>query len=167
MLEKIPNYRRAENEALGLLKKHGVEAPPVSLETLAHGEGLSVWRAEFEDETVSGVVDLEKKKILVNKFDPQGRQRFTIAHELGHWILHQSELENNPDLVIFYRKTLEEKETDPLEQEANCFAANLLVPAFMVDGLLSSSISNKIIADIFKVSESVILFRRKLLHAIR
>ena len=165
MSERAADYKRAEREALKLLKKNRVGTPPVNLEALVHGEGLSIFTADFNDETISGFVNLEKKMILVNKFDSPARQRFTIAHELGHWVLHRSELEANPDLVILYRKALEEKETDPLEQEANCFAANILVPAFMTEGLFSSVLPNKTIANIFRVSEAVILFRRELLHA--
>jgi|HubBroStandDraft_4_1064222.scaffolds.fasta_scaffold125559_1 hypothetical protein len=70
----------------------------------------------------------------------------------------------NTETIFRIIQSMEEKETDPLEQEANCFAANLLVPAYMIDGLLSSLIPNKTIATLFQVSEAVITFRRKLLN---
>lgn len=87
--------------------------------------------------------------ILSNKYDSPSRQKFTIAHELGHCILHQKELEYNRDIVVFYRKAIT-SESNPLEQEANCFAANLLVPDSFLRKFLEQSKTNKDLANIFK-----------------
>lgn len=165
MNTRLADYQRAESEALKLLSKNSISSPPIDLVKIADGEGLNIAIAEFKEGNVSGFIDLDKKLILVNKYDSAARQRFTIAHELGHWVLHQPELIENRDIVVFYRKELEEKETDPLEQEANCFAANLLVPTSLLDALLNVSFSDKTIAEIFRVSEPVIVFRRKFSHA--
>lgn len=162
MSKKQADFRHAESEATRALQKNRITSPPISLEEIAEGEGLNIAVAEFEGEGISGFIDFEKKLILVNKYDSISRQRFTIAHELGHWILHQKELQNDRDLVVLYRRSIDD-ETDPLEQEANCFAANLLVPISFLQKISGSSVTNKKLANIFKVSEAVIAFRRGLL----
>jgi len=61
------------------------------------------------------------------------RRRFTIAHELGHWFLHQGE-----QMPLFCRhaqvddESVERPPLPSIEEEANNFAAALLMPAEMV-----------------------------------
>ncbi len=70
---------------------------------------------------VSGAVDYEQRTIWVNKSEPALRKRFTIAHEIGHAVLH-------PQVdVVDYRSNFE-KPKDRKEIEANKFAAELLMP---------------------------------------
>jgi len=65
--------------------------------------------------------------------DPLTRQRFTVAHEIGHYVLHQH-LEDE----IFYRLQADtfgdglQEENKLREAEANAFAASLLMPSFLV-----------------------------------
>jgi Zn-dependent peptidase ImmA (M78 family) len=163
MNERKPDYERARKEAYRLLIKNYISAPPIDLEELAESEGLHIAVASFKEKDISGLIDLEKQLILVNLFDSSPRQRFTIAHELGHWVLHQDEIFKNKDIVVLFRKNLSDEESDPLEQEANYFAANLLVPLMFLNELTLAK-SNKELAEIFDVSESVIAIRRGSLH---
>jgi len=68
-----------------------------------------------------------ERRILVNAAEPEPRRRFTIAHELGHWICQCLEGTAKP---VYCRA--EEIGVDPeakaLEREANIFAANLVMP---------------------------------------
>ena len=68
-----------------------------------------------------------ERRIYVNAAEPETRQRFTIAHELGHWICQCLEGTAKP---VYCRA--EEIGVDPeakaLEREANIFAANLVMP---------------------------------------
>lgn len=76
--------------------------------------------------TISGFVDIQTNRLFVNSNESVVRRNFTIAHELGHYLLghtSSSEYEN-----LLFRKPLEEQNDPIIEQEANCFAANLLVP---------------------------------------
>jgi hypothetical protein len=60
--------------------------------------------------------------LWVNGAEFVARQRFTLAHEFGHaWIGHAARLAVDTDETLTYT-------TDPLEIEANAFAAELLVP---------------------------------------
>ena len=80
-----------------------------------------------DDSTVSGMLLPGRARILVRSDEPEQRRRFTIAHELGHWICQCLEGERGR---VYCRA--EEIGVDPeakaLEREANIFAANLLMP---------------------------------------
>jgi Zn-dependent peptidase ImmA (M78 family) len=66
----------------------------------------------------SGVIHIRKGII------PEGRRRFTIAHELGHWELHA-----NYSQFLCDAEDMRDYGRSPLEMEANCFAAELLMPS--------------------------------------
>jgi len=86
--------------------------------------GLEIERAELE---VSGMLFPAERRIIVNADEPETRQRFTIAHELGHWVCQCLEGRMEP---VYCRA--EDVGVDPeakaLEREANVFAAELLMP---------------------------------------
>ncbi|MFD2334733.1 ImmA/IrrE family metallo-endopeptidase [Cohnella sp. GCM10020058] len=64
--------------------------------------------------------------ILYNDSLPnEGRKRWTIAHELGHFMLRHNEKSNRS---ILSRSTISSVEYEELEKEANCFARNILAP---------------------------------------
>jgi hypothetical protein len=58
---------------------------------------------------------------------PLRRSRFTVAHELGHWICHANE---RPEAEPVYCRQVHQPEPADrvLEREANVFAAELLMP---------------------------------------
>jgi Zn-dependent peptidase ImmA (M78 family) len=77
--------------------------------------------------------NLRKIVIGANKSHHPHRQRFTIAHELGHFLLHKGETvhvdEGRGALAINLRDSESSKGEDNEEKEANLFAAELLMPA--------------------------------------
>ncbi len=83
--------------------------------------GINIIRTIFEV-GYHGYYDPRTKTIFVNKRDPASRQRFTVAHELGHYILHKG---TNNRYDEYHRYTPEEVKR---EFEANDFAAKLLMP---------------------------------------
>jgi Zn-dependent peptidase ImmA (M78 family) len=87
------------------------------------------------------------------------RQAFTLAHELGHWLLHNEKLRESPELSILFSKPLGELNKEPIEKEANCFAASLLVPKSFLEEYKDEDPLT--IAQIFGVSQDVIGFRIK------
>jgi hypothetical protein len=100
---------------------------PVPVESIA--EDLLGLAVEVCDGLpVSGMLLPAERRILVRSDEPAERRRFTIAHELGHWICQCLEGDLRP---VYCRA--EEIGVDPdakaLEREANIFAANLLMPA--------------------------------------
>ncbi len=97
-------------EAERLLARDNVVEPPVDVERIAFREGLRVVRKHLR--TVDGYV--EDNVLAVNADHARTRQRFTIAHELGHLVLHADGTDDNS------------------EREADQFASALLIPREML-----------------------------------
>ena len=119
-----------------LLREHGVISPPIPVEQIAQNLGAEVCYMPFEGEgEVSGMLyrDLDQKVIGVNSLHHPNRQRFTIAHEVAHLLLHKGTgIPIDKTLFINLRDTASSKATDPNEIEANRFAAELLMPRQML-----------------------------------
>jgi Zn-dependent peptidase ImmA (M78 family) len=114
---------------------------PVDVEGLARALGLEVTYS-FLDPKISGALENDKKRdrfrISVNANDPSTRQRFTIAHELGHYMLHRSLVGDGIDDDRAYRSTDAGKYKNTRigrheETQANRFAASLLMPQNLID----------------------------------
>ncbi len=150
-----------EETAQKILENNYLTEPPIDVESIAKNYGLHLFAANFNDDRVAGCIDLEKEAILINRKDIGPLHRFTIAHELGHWLMHTDEVKTDEELRFLYRKPLG-GETNPLEIQANAFAAYLLVPDFLLKTYLSKPyVSRRELAEIFNVSESVIGFRKE------
>ncbi len=169
-MSQTPDYKKAEKAALEILQENFITSYPIPVEELIEFHGLGLILSDFSNGEISGVIDLKKKYLYINSMDSPQRRRFTIAHELGHWILHQTELSANQELAVLYRRPIGREGEDRLEQEANCFAANLLVPEEFLRDVIQSkknesagSPLNAYLAKIFNVSESVIGYRRNFL----
>ena len=79
-------------------------------------------------------------RLYYNENDPETRQRFTVAHEIGHFILHKALLGDGVDDDMAYRSTMEGKHKNlaigPREEtKANQFAANLLMPEKLIHSI--------------------------------
>lgn len=126
-----PPRQRAELEAAGLLARAGTTAPPVPVERLARMLGAAVRYEPFEGE-LSGLLYREDGHAVigVNALHAKARQRFTIAHELGHLLLHErDDLHIDRHFRIRRRDEVSAQGTDDAEMAANAFAAALLMPA--------------------------------------
>lgn len=127
---------RAEAAAENLLAAHRLIGAPVNVEQLAKACGVEVVPQSFEDGDVSGMLLREDglpPVIGVNTAHSHKRQRFTIAHELGHWALHPGRLVifDRP-MRINRRDSVSAMATDREEIQANAFAAALLMPERLV-----------------------------------
>ena len=151
------DFIKAKAYAKVVLEENFVTKPPVNPVLLANKAGLKVVGVDFEDKNISGYVNFQDKTIYIANSDPINRQTFTIAHELGHWFLHK-DMTNTDDIPVLYRNGLLDNNTDPLEKEANTFAANLLVPTELLNKY-KDDYSVVELAKIFNVSQSVIGFR--------
>jgi Zn-dependent peptidase ImmA (M78 family) len=104
----------------------GTRAPvPVPVEDIA--EDLLGLRVRLTPGLpASGMLVPAERVVHVNPDEPPDRRRFTVAHEVAHWVVHCAEQRARP--VILCRHADMDGATDPREREANVFAADLLMP---------------------------------------
>jgi len=103
------------------------------------------------------IEDDGKFVINIPRFTSPLRDRFTIAHELGHYILH-SMFGEKP--MVFNRK----KKTDKLEWEANWFAASFLMPQDKFMEEMRRDQDDLHLASVFDVSVSAIQTRKQTIN---
>jgi len=126
--------RQEEERAVALLRKYGISEPPVPVAEIATKEGATIVRSRF-DGTESGFALRDGRQIIIgiNNRTGRKRQRFSIAHELGHVILHPLiPLIVDHALRVDWRDDVSSLGTDAQEIEANAFGAALLMPQSMV-----------------------------------
>ncbi len=102
---------------------------PVKLGSLARELGVSAVKIASMKTGVSGQITKEDDKyiIRVNRNEARERQRFTIAHELAHYLLHRQVIDQFRDGItdnVLYRSGAPER----VEYEANKLAADLVMP---------------------------------------
>ncbi len=134
-------------DVFGIAEKHGVRV-----------EGSE----EVAQDGLSGKVCIEDGTPVIryNPQDTEVRQRFTIAHELGHLVLghvRNGECHRDP------RKNYNTQVFDPDERDANVFAATLLMPVPAVRIALQhiNDVSLEKLANLFKVSKTAMEIRLK------
>lgn len=159
------NYKKAKLEAKNILDEFfsGPPSLPIPIVEIAETHGLRVMEVDLGEYSskIAGFTDLPDDTIYVNKNDNEKRQAFTIAHELGHHILHKKNVDNNKYSVL-YRKPLGKMDPNPIEREANRFAAEILVPMQVLNTYLKRGINEpSILSQIFGVSSEVIGYRLK------
>ncbi len=137
---------RAAGEKLA--KKHKVTTP-VDVKQIINAEGFKLIDDVFP-ENISGYADLDAGEIYVNKIKPNVHQRFTMAHEIGHAIL-----KHRVRKWTEYADLHELSPDKPLEEEANAFAAGLLMPSFLVKPLFEK-VKPKDMATLLEVSETAL-----------
>lgn len=118
--------RRLANDAL-----QGQFRPPVNLDLIAGTLGAEIRYLDLADD-ISGILYREggRRIIVVNDRHPSARQRFTVAHEIGHLVLHRGvNVHVDSGFRYNFRNPRSATAEDIEEVEANAFAANLLMPA--------------------------------------
>ncbi|MBA4046358.1 MAG: hypothetical protein C0471_18365 [Erythrobacter sp.] len=140
--------------------------PPVPVGGIAHALGIDVLSSALRSD-ISGQIRLRPDdniyEIKVNIADPPVRQRFTVAHEIGHYLMHRNEIDGDgiTDTILFRSKLSDRKET-----EANRIAAMILLPWEAVinwaESIHDSKISPLLLQDIaaaWKVSALTVGYR--------
>lgn len=139
---------------LRLLTEHAVGSPPVPVEFIADSLGLKVQFAAAEYDLSGFLIrdhSAQRSLIGVNELHSENRQKFTIAHELGHFLLHDYEnIHVDRGFSVKLRSRKSSEGTDDEEKEANLFAAELLMPKHFVEADLDE------IEDVDLVNEDVI-----------
>src|SRR5687768_11738442 len=121
---------RFEKRALEVLVDAGVTAPRVPVDAIAFSLDADIQYEAFDGD-VSGMLYRYDDHCLigVNSTHAPTRQRFTIAHEIGHLVMHPGK----PMFIDrFVRVNWRNGESDQHEVQANAFAAELLMPRHFV-----------------------------------
>ena len=155
-LENKPRVTIARNAAKKLLNEIGaINAPIILNDVVKHlkkGYDLTVIPWDFGNNT-SGMQTSDGDSISIgyNSCHHPHRQRFTVAHEIGHFILGHTDA--NYDYCDF-------NSSKPEEIEANQFAAELLMPlAILTEDILTGVREIPLLSKKYNVSEEVIWWR--------
>lgn len=99
--------------------------------------------------------DRNEAVIGVNTHQARVRQNFTIAHELGHLLLHDrhEQLHVDRKFSVRLRSVVSSQGIDEAEMEANYFAAELLMPAHFIEADVQSLMDDNADLAIQKLSE--------------
>ena len=146
--------REARVRAQAILKMSHTRRSPVNVVQIAESLGFEVCDYDFPESTSAVlVIDGDTRAIGVNKSSAPVRKRFSIAHELGHFLLGHGDFADS-------RQTFEDGSynySDPQnrqESEANEFAAELLMPeAFLKRDLEEAPLDVPALAKRYEVSE--------------
>lgn len=158
---------RVDTAANALIAETGRPQPPIDVYALAERLGVQVVHTTMNGD-VSGMLIREREALTVglNSQQTPRRQRFTLAHELGHLRLHRGRPLIVDSLVRFnMRDTTSATATDREEIEANRFAASLLMPegavrsAVAEAGTASLAQLQRELAHLFDVSAEAMGYR--------
>ncbi|SDY82461.1 ImmA/IrrE family metallo-endopeptidase [Acinetobacter kyonggiensis] len=136
--------KREEKLAQKVLKKYNLVPPYSIIELVEKKATIAFHTFPFKADGITVNIKSDKPKIYINNAFgiPKTRQKFTIAHELGHIFLpwHKGTIasdinEYSISTHIMYRE---------MESEANRFASELLMPSDWVNNILEQNISFKI-----------------------
>lgn len=160
---KIEEIEVKTREILIEVVGDSLDEPPVNLAKILKHFDLSLEQAKFKKFEVGGAFDRENKTIYLAVDESPIRQAFTVAHELGHLILHKKKQD------IFFRHQVKDFDGDSKEneKEANWFAASLLMPKEMITKAWEKYKSIELIAQYFGVSKQAAYWRLKNLELLR
>jgi len=143
------------------------QSPPVEVVKIAEALGVNVWELNDLPATVSGKIFKDpvnggpsKFSIGVNARESFTRKRFTVAHEIAHFILHRNKITNELVDDTMYRSPIVSSEE---EVQANKLAADILMPYHLIQALMGSGMTNvDALASAFQVSGTAMRVRLKI-----
>ena len=163
--------KRISDQVQALLLKNQVTAPPVPVERIAKMLDAQLRYSPLDNE-LSGMIYVKEGTpiIGVNALHHPHRQRFTIAHECGHLVLHKTQITQevhvDKEFPMLMRDAVSAAGVNEIEVEANLFAAALLMPESLLAKALGSEPLDiddegavSALARSFRVSLSAMRFR--------
>lgn len=125
-----------------LLEKNEVIEPPVDVEKIAKMLKITVVKRPYKDKgRLAAMLVRSKNRVIigVNESHNKQKQRFSIAHEIGHFFLHKGEdLIVDKEFTINFRDYKTKNGEYSQEKDANYFAGCLLIPdKFLIEDLKS------------------------------
>ena len=127
------SHRQIELHARRLLNVVRIDKPPVPVKRVAKHLGIKIDESDLGRDCSGVLVRQGDRAVIgVNRLDHPNRRRFTIAHEIGHYLLHERETYVDTGYRVNFRDLDSGSGTKSEEIEANRFAAALLMPEPMV-----------------------------------
>ncbi len=145
-----------------VLKRHQKEAP-VQTVPIANEIGIDVYKTLEWPNDLSGMIQKSEEyagesgyAIFVNASHPETRRRFTIAHEISHFVLHRNLIGDGIKDDALYRSGL----SSAVEAGANRLAADILMPWRLINSAIDKGIDRiDALAVHFNVSKSAMSIR--------
>lgn len=163
----MENPLKTPKEALEITKRYWNDVP-VRVFDLARELGLGPVSEPLPD-NISGMIRRagDRWEVVYNWGHARVRQRFTVAHEIGHFIFHRDLLNEGVSDTLAYRSDAAELPNPKIQREqewqANNFAANLLVPNHWLSAAKAAGITDVAeLARQFDVSETVMRIKMRL-----
>jgi Zn-dependent peptidase ImmA (M78 family) len=157
---------KVSDKVLEVLEKFKIKRPPVPVDRIAKKLGILLAPLPGDDEISGAIVRKDGHVVIaVNPAHHINRQRFTIAHELGHYFFHVDLRQHvDQDFQIAWRNADSSKAVNWTEIEANQFAAHLLMPTdFLEDDLNELQVIDKravlLLAEKYLVSRQAMTIR--------
>lgn len=149
-------------EKLEIIQRHQTAAP-VQTVPLAAELGVGVWHVPNWPDDLSGKIlksathgGASGYAIYVNQNHHVNRRRFTTAHEIAHFVLHEQLIGDGIADDGLYRSRL----SNSMEWEANKMAADILMPWHLLNPVITRGVTSAShLARIFQVSESAMSIR--------
>lgn len=143
-----------------LLAQHNINEPSINVEDIAKNLGIIVIRRPYTAQNKLAAMlirDEPSGKVIIalNGDHTKEKQRFSIAHEIGHFLLHPAEkVYLDREFSVDYRDSKAAIGKHIKEIEANRFAGNLLIPRrFLVEDLRNYLMEEKV--DKVKISREL------------
>lgn len=120
-----------------------LDTAPVDVAEVARRLGLAIYRKALAPGVSGALVKAPELGspsgfvVYVDSGEPYARQRFTAAHEIGHFVLHRDKIGDRIEDNHLLRS---DRLSDRVEVEANRFAAHLLMPFPLLDRLIREGV---------------------------
>jgi Zn-dependent peptidase ImmA (M78 family) len=152
----------ADEYAKYVLEKHWDGTPPINSYLIARILGLEVVEKELDPDIAGRLTkhDGRPARMYVNSSQAYYRRRFTVAHEIGHYMRNREfDIE-----YVNYRNETSKLGTDSDERFANAFAAALLMPKSALDAYRDLKMDSTQLCKVFEVSREAMSNRRRRLY---
>lgn len=159
-----------------ILTVNNISDAPINLPRITKKLGLEVIKQDADDKLSGMLINTGNGEAIVgvNARHHPNRQRFTIAHEIGHFLLHKFDgvhfdAETPGSIQLNFRDDNSSTGLDVFEKEANLFAAELLMPKKFIErdlirdqNINLADVENKtikVLASKYKVSVQAFTYR--------
>jgi len=132
-------WKRLTDQQKNIIIKHQ-SLPPIKLGEIAKDFGLIVKLASLPADISGQIKEINNiVTIKINRHDVKARQRYTLAHEIAHFLLHKHLLREGISDDVLYRSA----QSNEIEAEANRLASDIIMPEKIVEDVYKKHFKGK------------------------